>query len=247
MLGYLKDPPPKRDCLICMLPVPWAQGLCGVVTSYQPCCGKTLCEGCMRASKGEIIKGKMKDLCLFCRVPHPRSCNDVWKRIHKRMKLKDAEAFNYKGLAHHHGTYGVPIDLNKEVELLEKAAELGSVTAYNTLASIYWEGRGLDDGQTVRVLIERDAEKAVRYYKIAAMGGHEGARSWLGIIEEFFNSNMDRAMKHYVISARSGFSLALEKVGEGYKAGHVTKDEYASTLRAYKDSCDEMKRASRGP
>lgn len=30
-------------------------------------------------------------------------------------------------------------------------------------------------------------------------------------------------------------------MGEGYKEGLVTKDEYTMTLRAYKDSMDEMK------
>ena len=45
---------------------------------------------------------------------------------------------------------------------------------------------------------------------------------------------MDRAMKHFMIAAKIGCDASLEEVSERYKAGHVTKDEYASTLRAYK-------------
>ena len=36
------DPPPKEDCPICMLPMPYAGGICGVRTAYQPCCGKII-------------------------------------------------------------------------------------------------------------------------------------------------------------------------------------------------------------
>ena len=40
---------------------------------------------------------------------------------------------------------------------------------------------------------------------------------------------MNRAMKHHMIAARAGVDLSLKKVGEGYRAGHLTKDEYASS------------------
>ena len=48
-------------------------------------------------------------------------------------------------------------------------------------------------------------------------------------------------MKHFMIAANSGCDKSLKSVGEGYKEGLVTKDEYTMTLRAYKDSMDEMK------
>ena len=59
------------------------------------------------------------------------------------------------------------------------------------------------------------------------------------------NGNIDRAMRHFLIAARSGLNEGLKKIGEGYKAGHVTKDDYASTLRAYQCSIDEMKSEGR--
>ena len=56
---------------------------------------------------------------------------------------------------------------------------------------------------------------------------------------------MDRATKHFMIAARSGYDASLKKVGEGYKAGHVIKEDYASTLRAYHSSLQEMKSEQR--
>jgi len=76
------------------------------------------------------------------------------------------------------------------------------------------------------------------------MGGHEVARYHLGMMDTVIDK-MERAMKHFMIAASSGYDKALKKVGEGYKAGHVTKDEYASTLRAYQDSQNEMKSVQR--
>ena len=92
--------------------------------------------------------------------------------------------------------------------------------------------------------VEEDHNEAAYYYKLAAIGGHEVARHILGILEEV-NGNFDRAMKHYIIGARSGDDKSLKEIGKGYKYGLVTKDEYASTLRAHKECQDRMKSAQR--
>ena len=52
-------------------------------------------------------------------------------------------------------------------------------------------------------------------------------------------------MKHFVIAAKSGLEEALRKVGEGYKTGHVSKGEYASTLRTYQSIRNDMKSEQR--
>ena len=54
-----------------------------------------------------------------------------------------------------------------------------------------------------------------------------------------------QAMKHFMIAANAGYEDSLKFVSEGYKTGWVTKDEYESTLRAHKDSLDEMKSGQR--
>jgi len=84
----------------------------------------------------------------------------------------------------------------------------------------------------------------MHYLKLAAIGGDEIARYNLGSTESRQGNNK-RAMKHFMIAARAGFDESLNVVGQGYKHGILTKDEYASTLRAYQVSVNEMKSEER--
>ena len=78
------DPPPKVDCPICFLPMPFTAGLCGVNTIYMPCCGKTICDGCSSAEDDEIEKGNLKPWCACCRVPlHNTDIKSISKDIRK--------------------------------------------------------------------------------------------------------------------------------------------------------------------
>ena len=98
--------------------------------------------------------------------------------------------------------------------------------------------------QNVKRRAEQDVEKARYHFEIAAMGGHENARHGLGGIEEGLG-NAKKGMKHIMYAARCGYDMSMKSIGEAYKVGYVTKDEYASTLRAYQNSIDEMKSEQR--
>lgn len=152
-----QDPPPKEDCPICMLPIPFAKE-CGIAKSYMSCCGKFICNACISATDKQIMKGNMKDCCLFCReptdlldgkdpvtTPNPEDM----KRLKRRMKLKDAGAFYELGCAYDMGT-GVSKDRKKALELWARAAELDSLVAHNRIADAYFFGKGL----------QKNAEKA---------------------------------------------------------------------------------------
>jgi len=230
------DPPPKEDCPICMLPIPYASGLCDVRKTYMPCCGKMFCLGCMIAANGEMRKGNMKRLCAFCRLPLYTSDEECLKRVKERTKLNDPDAFHELGATYHNGIRGLPKDMSKAIELWKQAAELGSVRAHNALANAYQHNQG----------VEEDMEKAMYHMTLAAIGGHEYARHALGNVEKE-KGNYNRAVKHFLIAARSGNDASLKQVGGAYKAGGdiVTKDEYTTTLRAYQNSKDEMKSAQR--
>ena len=229
------DPPPKDDCDICFLPMPHTRkSVCGVSTVYQPCCGKRLCYGCVRAARSEMNRGTMKRLCPFCRMSVDVTDEEEIRRVKKRMELHDANAFHKLGDWYFNGVKGLPQDYRKAFELFIRGAELGSVTSHSLLAKMYHYGQG----------VERDEEKSNHHLMYSAMGGFEVARHMLGVNEEY-SGNIDRAMKHYMISARSGYDDALEDILKGYKAGHVTKDEYASTLRAHRQAIEEMKSEQR--
>jgi len=121
-----KMPPPKDDCPICMLPMPYANGWAfGVGTVYQSCCGKQICTGCLISFMDEIKKGNIKDCCAFCRKPNVTDEEHV-RRVLKRMKLNDAEAFDRLGDAYKVQEWGLKQDMNKSLELWSRAAELGS-------------------------------------------------------------------------------------------------------------------------
>lgn len=224
-----QDPPPNKDCPICMLPMPFARGMCGVDDAYMPCCGKTLCHGCMVAADKEIDKGKMKSSCPFCRTPLPKSRKEFVERMKKRMKLNDVDAFHELG-----NDNLAKKDMRKSLELWNKSAELGSCKSHYNVSVSYQNGDG----------VEKDLEKAIHHLKLAAIGGHEYARYKLGVVE-FHYGNMDLAMKHWIISAKSGFGDSLKEVGKGYKHGLVTKDDYAKTLRAHQNISNEMKSEQR--
>ena len=227
------DPPPKEECPLCMLPMPCTNGVCGILKAYMACCGKMICEGCSIAEDDEVAKGNLKDLCSFCRVPMATSDDEFVKRLMKRANANDPNGFYALGGIYRRGGE-LSQDTTKAFEMTNKAAELGLSMAHYNVAMAYLSGDG----------VERDSDKASRHLKLAAIGGDEVARHKLGIVEVHLG-NMYRAMKHFIIAARSGYDDALKEVGEGYKAGHVTKDEYASTLRAHKESQDEMKSEQR--
>jgi len=231
-----QPPPPKEECPICILPMPFSGELDGRVRfDYQFCCGKRICTGCIDAAREEVRKGKMKDLCPFCRIPNPRSEKEDLKRCRKRMKLKDAYAIYELGDQYYNGRWGLPQHLSKACELWNQAAELGSIHAHCGLGDAYMRGAG----------VEQDAEKARYHFEIAAIGGHENARHGLYSIEWARGNNKRLAMNHLMLAARSGYEMSMKGTGEAYKLGHITKEEYAATLRAYKESYDEMESVHR--
>ena len=107
--------------------------------------------------------------------------------------------------------------------------------AYYNLGQSYRDGSGG---------LEVDEKKATYYYELAAMGGSAQARNNLGCLEED-GGNVDRAMKHWKIAARAGHEDSLDAVKKGFQYGLVTKDEYASTLRAHHERQKETKSEER--
>ena len=83
------------------------------------------------------------------------------------------------------GTFGYPLDEVKAFELNLRACELGSSTAYESVAAAYLTGDG----------VERNNKKGMHYTKLAALGGSPSARRTLGDSERM-KGNVERATKH---------------------------------------------------
>ena len=221
-----KEPPPRGDCPICDLPLPSGQG-----QTYLVCCGTTICGGCVYAMD---LENPGHDSCELCDRSICRSENEHIKRLKQRMKKDDPHAYNVLALHYEHGNFGLPKEPRKTKQLWLKAGELGCARAYGNLADAYEKGEGVG----VHV------EKARYYYELSAMMGDEGSRHNLGCYEEM-TGNIDRAIKHWKISASSGADKSLELLRRYVTRGDMMKDDYEKILRAHNHFVNGMKSEQR--
>ncbi|EJK77894.1 hypothetical protein THAOC_00243 [Thalassiosira oceanica] len=211
-------------CPICTLPIPLPTES---HSSFMACCMKQICNGCGMAAQ----KRGMRD-CLFCRTPPTDNSSDALARIQKRVAKKDPQAIYFLAQQYCFGKKGLQKDMRKAVELFTEAAELGSVDALFSLGNAYHQGHG----------VQQDNAKAVEFYKKAAMHGHADSRFNLGYIEVKKGiGNHDRAVRHWLISAKMGDERSLEMIKKAFKAGLATKEQYAEALKGYQDAVEEMK------
>ena len=214
---------PEGDfCPICTMPIPLPTGKYSV---FNCCCMKTICRGCNIAAQ----KRGMLD-CPFCRAPYPDNDADVLAMIQARVKKNDPEAICFLGTKYKFGNLGLRKDMRRAVELYTEAAELGSVDALYSLGFAYDRGEG----------VRQDKAKAAEFYKKAAMQGHVESRYNLGVIEAN-SGNHDRAMKHFLISAKMGLKESVETIKKLFMRGIATKGQYAQALREYQDSAEVMR------
>jgi TPR repeat protein len=84
-------------------------------------------------------------------------------------------------------------------------------------------------------------KKAKIHYEVAA---NETARCNLGAIE-MQSGNMERAVKHWKISALAGNFRYMHNLLVALENGLVRKESIDSTLTAYNESCAEMRSEAR--
>ena len=216
----------REDCPICMLPMP----LEGV--SYKSCCSKRICEGCICAMALRA-KGSMP-LCPFCREQSVPPGEEQIRLVEKHMKSGDVLAYTNLAFYYANSEHGLTQDYQKANELWLKAGELGCAEAYFNLGQSHHEGKG----------VESDIKKAQYYWELAAMGGDIQARHNLGCLEGQAGK-VERAIKHWIIAARVGCKDSLATIKKGYMNREITKDEYASTLRAHQKANDAAKSEAR--
>ena len=220
--ALFKQPPPNEECPICFLRLPNKASL----RTYQSCCGKYLCNACTFGSAGEKKEGFP---CPFCRKPVCGSYDEVINRLKARVDVGDAHACHNLASHYAEGTLGVQ-DMAQAIVLSTRASELGLADANFTMGCLYYDGTNL----------EQDTKKGIHYFQLAAMGGHVTAR--VRLAENEYNSdNTRRAMKHFIIAAKAGDDMSLKNVKSGYSSGYVTKEEFGQTLRAHKESNDDMR------
>jgi hypothetical protein len=230
--ALFKDPPPKEDCPICFLPMPVKLICCmslppatissvpiadfananaalagKVMEVYYPCCGKSICAGCVHSFRMSGNIGK----CAFCNSAQAgKTDEERVEEMMKRVEANDAGAIFALANQYIQGGSGLRQDSARAMELYTRAAELGSSKAHYNLGCNYDE--------------EGDSKKEKFHYEAAAMAGHEVARNNLGIMEAQ-SRNMERAMKHWIISASAGSYHAMHNLIVDFKRGVVSRDK----------------------
>ena len=220
--SLFKQPPPKDDCSICFLPMPFENDA-DIVVCRHPCCGKIVCQGCAYTF---FQSGRCK--CPFCNANVAIENEIAIELVKKRVEANDAESMHYLGLSYAKGDLGLRQDRTKALELWTQAAELGSCMAHFRI------GMG----------VGKDVKKAIHHFELAAMAGHETARYYLGV-NEYISGNLERAIKHWMISASAGHSKSMTSIQELIEMGHVQSDVYENMLKAHNDSCAEMRSKAR--
>jgi TPR repeat protein len=222
-----KQPPPNEDCPICMLPLPTLET--GI--SYNSCCGKTMCSGCIHAV---AVRDIDEQKCPFCRTPAPTTNKEAMGRLEKRIEAGDAVAIYGLGCCYANGSRGLPQNRAKALELWHQATELGNAIAYYGIGVAYDIGNG----------VERDEKKARHNWELAAIGGDIIARHNLGGLEANAG-NVDRALKHLMIAAGDGLKESLSEIQEMFKDGDATKEDYTQALQAYQAYLGDIKSPQR--
>jgi hypothetical protein len=220
-----KQPPPNKDCPICYLRLPIETDQ----NSYQSCCGKMLCSGCVHAHSAAAADTE-RFKCVFCQTEAPYSDDEDSERLKKRAEANDAQAMYNLGTYYQRWMMGLRQDNAKALELFHKSAKLGNHVAHHNLSLCYQDGD----------IVEKDTKKTTYHRQLAAMAGNVHARYNLGCAEGNAG-NMDRAYKHLMISANEGCDSSMKLVQEGYKSGFVTKGDHEKTICAHGNSIDEMK------
>ena len=247
--ALFNDPPPKKDCLICCLPMPSRLLSCITLPDasvpindfaranpilathdmeeYYPCCGKTICKGCTYSF---CESGNIKN-CPYCKAENlGKTIEEKVEELMKRVEANDAGAISMLANYYCYGENGFRQDQTKAMELYARAADLGCSEARCHLADLYTQ-RG-------------DLKKAKFHFEVAAMAGHEKSRYMLGIVEDKLD-NMERAVKHWRIAASSGCFCAMHTLTTCLETEYISREAIDTTLAAYNISCAEMRSEAR--
>ena len=87
-------------------------------------------------------------------------------------------------------------------------------------------------------------KKAKFHYEAAAMAGYEVPRYNIACMEAE-SRNMDRAVKHLRIAASAGHYNAMHQLRTLFEQGIISRESIKSTLKAYNNSCAEMRSEAR--
>ncbi len=217
------------DCPICCLPLVFTIQQ-NQITMFS-CCSKVICNGCNFSNIVREAEGQLKAACPFCRhPPEPANGGEMKKIVMKRVEANDPVALRVMGTINQkEGMF------YSAIEYWTKAAALGDADAHCKLAG--YLNMEEDD-------VEKDEGKELYHWEEAAIAGHPIARCSLASYE-LKKGRVDRAAKHVIISANLGWDKSIVLLKNFYKLEYVSKEDFASALRAHQVAVDATKSPQR--
>ena len=176
----------------------------------------------------------MSKSCPFCRTSAPDSNEGILALVRKRVNARDPDAKDTLACAYFGGKHGLQQNIPWAIELWTEAARLGDLNAHYRLGRVYYYGKGAKEDET----------RGICHWQHAAVQGHPSSRHALGC-HEYENGNHELAVQHYLISAKMGLDLSLDKIKSMFIKGLATKAQYADALKGYQIALEETKSPQR--
>ena len=120
------------------------------------------------------------------------------------------------------GSYGLPVDQAKCIDLLRQSADLGFPSAQYQLGVFYCTGA---------MGLEQNEEEATKYWEKAAEGSHLTSRHNLGIAAHY-NDNHIAALRHWRLSASGGYRNSMEGLLICFEDGFLHHSDLSEILQA---------------
>jgi TPR repeat protein len=237
-----KPHPPTEECPVCMVPLPLKKSK----VRYWPCCGKLLCSACGeehdRALNVTNMKRSKKKLppieftCAFCRIPLHKNDSELISRYEERADKGDTQAMTNLALKFQDGDNGLRKNDDKALELIRRAADLGSAEAIGRL------GKWASDERLRLIPGGTDAKEC---YEDSIKKGNVQSRYNLAAVL-YREGHIDLAIKHWHLAAAAGHDDSMEWLWKCFHKGRLSKPDLEKALRAHKAASDEMKSEERG-
>ena len=219
------DPPPRDECPVCLVTLPLEDPM----TIYMSCCDNTVCKSCIFHHERVNLAAKTTPTCPFCRAKKPNK-KEGTRRREAAAKKGTATAVYLIATEYRLGKNGKPVNERRAFELYRRAADLGHAQSCGIVGNAYV--RGLL-GASI------DEEEGFKYLHLAAKKGHVATRHNLGNFEHA-NGRKDLAVRHWRISAASGFKPSSDMLIKCFQEGTISKSDLEESLRAKHAACEDM-------
>ena len=193
----------------------------------------------------EISHSERISLCPFCNAKDVSADDtELLNRLYTRIdKYNDPKAMNMLGLHYMRGERGLSKNLKRAEELLKRSYDLGNPEAAFKLSFLH-STRLVDNAHESPPF--PDEARMLKYLEEGARRGNAACMIDLGV-RAAQSGDHEEAVRRYMIAACSGRDTAMQNLMTYYRNpfSAISKDDFASTLRAHKVANDTRKSVPR--